>query len=678
MRLCLLWHMHQPDYRLPDHRSASMPWVRLHAAKDYVDIVRYAVEEAVPVTVNAVPVLLDQLDAAAAGIGDPFRDACLTPPSELADEPRLERIERCFQLPRSPMIDAIPAFRGLARKKDRAGSESRAVLDAFSDQDLVDLAVLYHLSWCGPSVRAETHVSSLLEAGGPYTGGDLLGVLAAMDRACGAVLPAWRRWARGGAIEISVTPYFHPILPLLHDERAVAQARPGSAVPGRVFRWPADAREQVARGLERLELALGWRPQGLWPSEGALSAGVLDQLGELGIRWTATDQQLLGKAAPTAGAGAHLQPWAWPGGPRVFFRDTNLSDSIGFRYARMPVDDAVADFLERARALARRWEGPGEATVCVVLDGENAWEHYEGQGEPFLRHFYAALRDAPDIRPMTFSDALAEQPSAPTLPRFLPGSWIRGDLDTWAGHPDKNRAWELLAEARDAYAAWAPTADAATVELAKSHLFAAEGSDWFWWLGDDHPTPWLAAFDRNFRAHLCALHRVIGKVPPASLDEPISRGRGGDEHLCPTGPVRGLGDASGLPWSLWSTAGTFVPGQVGGAMRTGGQNPCAVLRYGFDERWLHVLIEGPEGGLQPLVGATADVVLHGVPPPERARLGAGWEARFDRESLGPPETELQLAVEIRTRDGHLHRLPTQGTLRWVVPGAELYRKDWNA
>jgi alpha-amylase/alpha-mannosidase (GH57 family) len=639
-----------------------MPWVRLHAAKDYVDIPLIAAAfPRVRTTVNLVPVLLDQVDDVARGAGDTHLVLCQRDPAELRPDERDALLEPMFRLPVETMIRPLPRYAELRARalRDTVGSEFDT--GVLGSGEVLDLVVLFHLAWSGPLLRRDPVVTELLRKGHDFTVGDRDALLARQAERAAELVPTMRALQDEGRIEISTTPYCHPILPLLCDSDAAATARPGCPPPRPRFQHPEDARRQVERALASMEARFGRRPLGLWPSEGSVSPAVIEAIRGLGVEWLATDVQILRKDRGGREPLAHLRPWRVAGGPAVLFRDTDLSDRIGFRYAHRPPREAAMDFVARVRALGAAWTGPGEPTVTVVLDGENAWEHYPDQGLPFLRTLYLALSEARDIETVTASEAVARCSEPGRMEGIGTGSWIRGDFDTWAGHPEKNRAWTLLADARDAVRRWEPTEeDPARRELVRRRLDAAEGSDWFWWLGDDHPTPYLSWFDACFRQHLRSVWEGMGLQPPPSLLLPIARRDGWTDRRWrpPTGPIQPPLDPGGWPITEWTGAGLWRAVTEGGAMRSGEAGPFHQVRIGADGEHLHLCVDPGATSLRDLsvtsrltmeiAGITiqTDGLAEGVDQ----CLGRSWMVRLPRARLPPRWAEGPLTVRLQTEE----------------------------
>ncbi|MFW6379481.1 MAG: glycoside hydrolase [Guyparkeria sp.] len=537
-----LWHMHQPEYRDPRDGVYQQPWTYLHAIKDYADMAAHL--ERWPearVVVNFVPILLEQLDDYAERIEtyrrggvDDLRDpvlASLVAPESLRGEPRLEVLRSLLRANRDRMIERFAPFsrlveaaEALLQTADPAGYAS----DAF----LADLSTWYHLAWCGETLRqANPVIQGLLdqEQGFDATQRDaLLGVIGETIR---GLFERYRRLADRGQIELSMTPYAHPIMPLLHDLRAGHETEP-DAPTTRSESYP-DGEERtrwhIEHGREVFHRLLGCEARGCWPSEGAISADIARLLDDAGFAWAASGQQVLRNSLNRAHQSLHCehQVFTRPESSLcLFFRDDGLSDRIGFDYQNWHSDDAVEDLTHHLVSIADTCDhlGVEYPVVPIILDGENAWEHYPDNGFWLLDGLYKRLSAHPRIEMTTFSAVLERQPPAVVLQSLVAGSWVYGNLATWIGEAAKNRAWDRLVEARRAYieaesrGGW----DRETEARNAQQLAVCEGSDWFWWFGDDNPADATRDFDRLFRLQLARLYELIEVPVPAKLDEPIS------------------------------------------------------------------------------------------------------------------------------------------------------------
>ena len=290
----------------------------------------------------------------------------------------------------------------------------------------------------------------------------------------------------------------------------------------------------------------GAKPAGLWPSEGSVSDQALTIAAEEGFQWFGTDEGVLGRTLNVGffrdakGIPANAERLYKPlrvqlGGAPItgLFRDHHLSDLIGFVYSRMNGKDAAADLHGRLREIGERVQTPQPLTVCLFLDGENAWEYYPGNGREFLREFYGRIQGDQDFRALTASEAIAAAGDIPANAGIFPASWINANFDVWIGHSEDVAAWELLWDAREAYGRaleaqrqgrdGAPGQEA--LKEAHESLLAAEGSDWCWWFGPEHSTANDAEFDALYRKHLTAVYLALGQVAPRNWQSQSSGNR---------------------------------------------------------------------------------------------------------------------------------------------------------
>lgn len=545
----LCWHMHQPQYADPLTQVYQLPWVYLHAIKDYVDMVAHL--EAVPgarAVVNFAPTLLEQIDDYAAQLrahldhGAALRDPLL---ALLADgecpddiQQRQTLIRTLLRANRKRMIEPFAPFQRIAHLADRVLEEPRDAL-YLDRQFFVDLVVWYHIAWLGETVRrSDMRVRALLDRGSNFTAQDRRRLLELIGELLGGVLPRYRALAETGRVELSVTPYAHPIVPLLLDLRSANEAMPGAKLP-EVSGYPGGAervRWHIERGCRLFESHFGRRPAGCWPSEGGVSTAALRLLGEAGFRWCATGENVLRHSRHHLGLMADDTGKPWLHRPyRVdasaaacFFRDDGLSDLIGFTYAEWHADDAVANLIHHLEHIEAATRKQADRCVSIILDGENAWEYYPNNGFYFLGTLYRQLADHPTLRLSTFSEQLAGAEPHERLAGLVAGSWVYGTFSTWIGDPAKNRGWEMLVAAKQAFDRVVESGQltGAARTQAERQLAICEGSDWFWWFGDYNPAESVADFERLYRHQLTALYRLLQVPPPDYLDHPFTQGSG--------------------------------------------------------------------------------------------------------------------------------------------------------
>ena len=556
IRLIFLWHQHQPYYKDLVTGEYRLPWVRMHALKDYYGMVKLLDEfPRVHQNFNLVPSLIVQIEDYLRGTAhDPFLEAAKKPARELTPKDKVFALEYLFQANPVHMIGRYPRYKELWERYRAAGFSASRAVDSFGRQDFTDLQVLSQMAWFDEFFVEESDVAELVKKGRNFSADDQRFVIAKEKEILAAVIPAHTEAARLGLIEISTSPFYHPILPLLCDTNLGAVSNPSIRLPQRRFEHPEDAREQLKLGLDLHERVFGIRPRGVWPSEGSVSEEVLQIGCELGVNWMATDEGVLGRTLGThfsRDGGGKLQGdgpeklyqiYRYEKGPtrmHMVFRDHALSDLIGFVYSGMPAKQAAEDFIRRIKQSAEVVLKRGrDAVVPVILDGENAWEYYPGSGREFLRRLYDGIQRDPVFDPVTVSEAIERQ-AAPTakpvvqtrvpktdgfgrLEMLTPGSWINANFNVWIGAPEDNKSWDYLQAAREFYKVAAPRVPTSNRELAYEELLIAEGSDWNWWYGPEHHTANDRDFDELYRKHLSNVYHALGGVIPDYLAQPIA------------------------------------------------------------------------------------------------------------------------------------------------------------
>ncbi len=451
-------------------------------------------------------------------------------------------LRKFFQLNLTHMVLPYPRYKELM---DRRGSpDPQGVhaegLSLFTARDYRDLQMWYNLTWCGQELRRNPEIAAFLERGRDFTEEDKKRLLEIQYSFIGGILPFYRTLSESKIVELSVSPYYHPILPLLCDLRSAREASPSLPMPAAPFAFPEDARQHIARAVRAFAEVFACGVRGMWPSEGAISDAALALARDERIQWLASDEIVLRNSIRKERYGNEPLPpeqkfcaYRWgnsEAGPCLFFRDHALSDLLGFSYHQWSSEDAVADFFRRLRIIHQSLPDNGRYYIVpLILDGENAWENYPNNGADFLGLLYERLAESEDIRTVTFSEFLDLEPHREPLKSVVPGSWIHGNLATWIGQPTKNRAWEELSAARSFLNSIAAAGDPQKLDSAFQEIMIAEGSDWFWWYGDDHQTENAAEFDALFRGHLKNVYRLSDEAVPPRLDEPIKSAKTGTE-----------------------------------------------------------------------------------------------------------------------------------------------------
>lgn len=513
--LNFLWHHHQPDYRHPVSGEYILPWVRLHAVKGYADLLavlkRY---DRAQMTVNFSGILLEQLQDYAAGTArDVFAELSAREASELSMAERMFVLQHFFSCNPRTLILPHPRYRELLAKRNNL-LRLMSLEDAgahFDDQEITDLLVWFNLAWIGFAGQQRRDVVDLITRGRGYSHQHQLRVLKIHAEMLREILPGYKALADDGRIELAFTPYHHPILPLLIDLAGEGCADSANPLPD--FRYPQDAREQICLGIELYQKCFARLPRGSWPAEGSVSDAALAAFASAGIEWVATDQQNL--PHESRGPQAHLLPRRWQqegSAVTVFFRDTRLADNISFEYAAWQAAVAGRHLVDMAVDMGERVEAACPV-VTIALDGENPWENYADGGEGFLSAVIEEVAARPQLEFRTPSQ-LTQDAGHPVISRVSAGSWIGGNFDIWSRHAETRTAWRRLAQAR-------LNLIDVVERTVLNHLLAAEGSDWFWWYGDDFVTEQAEQFDELFRAHLVAAYEAAQRTVPDELYAPI-------------------------------------------------------------------------------------------------------------------------------------------------------------
>lgn len=548
LKVVLCWHMHQPQYSEPLGGMYQLPWTYLHAIKDYVDMAWHLEHiEGARAVVNFAPTLLEQiadydaqLKARFKGTGrlkDPMLIALDSPMQPKHVEQRKTLIQACLRANDEKLIRPYPQFANLAdMARDLIDKDDR--LTYINEQFMIDLLVWYHLAWMGESVRrTDIRIKALMKKGQGFDFHDRRELMTVIGELLDDLIPRYRRLTEAGKVELSVTPYAHPIVPLMLDINSAKQAMPDVVLP-EAEQYPGGeqrAHWHMDEGLRVFESFFGFKPKGCWPSEGAVSSETLSLIEQHGFTWAATGENVLRNslnASDMADSNIHKPYSTGEGELACFFRDDGLSDLIGFNYTKWDAKDAIADFMNHLNVIKSETEHEKNRVVSVILDGENAWEYYAYNGYYFLQGLYKELAEHPDIELTTFSECLEQGVKSTNLPSLTAGSWVYGTFSTWIGDADKNRGWDLLCEAKKTFdsVVASRTFDADTMAALLRQLAICEGSDWFWWFGDYNQGDSVSDFEQLFRLHLSNLYQMLGEEVPQILSEVVSYGGSGIEQ----------------------------------------------------------------------------------------------------------------------------------------------------
>ena len=602
--IAFLWHMHQPYYRDPFTGVYHLPWVRLHGTKDYLDMA--AILDDYPEirqTFNLVPSLIEQLlDYTEKGATDAFLEATRKRASDLDETDKVFILEHFFLANWDTMIRPFPWYYELLKKRGFKVSmkDLHRLIRYFTPAEFLDLQVLFNLTWIDPHFRKrDPFLSHLVAKGKGYTEEEKDLLIEKQFSILREIIPKYRELAGRGQIEISTSPYYHPILPLLWDTDIARAPVPEIRLPKKRFSYPDDARAQIRKALEYFEKVFGYRPVGMWPSEGAVSEDVARAVRAAGIEWTASDEDVLSRSLGKdlrAPSGDVLNPSLLYSvyefsGLSMIFRDHRISDLLGFVYSGWEPKDAAADLVARLDRIHSSLRPDKPHLVPIILDGENAWEYYRNDGQDFLRYLYEGLSKSDRLRTTTISEFLKLGHPRKSLSRLHAGSWISANFTVWIGHEEDNTSWDLLTEAREHLDRVQQTAPGAKLDEAWKALYVAEGSDWNWWYGDEHSTELAEEFDRLYRLNLMKVYRETGKDFPPLLSVPVLRE---DRATAPAVGIRGFihPKIDGIMTSYfeWYQGAHLEVGRSGGSMHMT-ESLISRIYYGFDQDTLYVRVD---------------------------------------------------------------------------------------
>lgn len=591
LSIAFLWHFHQPIYSTPDDKILSMPWVRLHAIKDYLDMLKNLQKyPRVHATFNFTPSLLIQIqDYKENGFTDRQFLLFKKRAEDLTLEEKVEILKDFFLANWEKMIEPYPRYFSLLMKRGKklVPEELSNIAQNFTVDEIRDLQVWMNLSWIDPLFRDE--IKELYQRGKNYREQDKDLIINLQHKIISEIFEEYKKAVESGQIEITTSPLAHPILPLLINSNLAKVSNPNLDIPFE-FKYPEDAYEQIVKGIEVFEKIFGYRPSGLWPSEGSVCQELFPILSDIGIEWIATDEEILGRSINVSfkrddnGIPNHSQllyrPWQ-SRNIKVFFRDHLLSDRIAFVYNAWDPQKAVEDFVGRIKQIAHSLSPMERYIVPVILDGENAWEYFKNDGTEFIQLLYETLSDE-NICTTTFSEFLKEKSITPNnLNNVFPGSWIGANFNIWIGRPEDHKAWQIIKDLRDNLIAKGIT----DKEIWKRFYFL-EGSDWFWWFGDDFFSVTSEVFDELFRQNAIWIYKKIGIEPPHELFIPINP----LSEISATQPIEQFSpviDGKLTFFYEWYNAGCLDLKRIGGTMqRFAGL--FSMVYYGFDDKNLYI------------------------------------------------------------------------------------------
>ena len=725
--LAFFWHQHQPYYSDDISGDTLMPWVRLHGTKDYYGMALHVKE--VPefhCTINLVPSLLVQLMAYTEhGRTDRHLDISRAPADGLSQSDACYLLDNFFMANFENMIRPYQRYAELYHKR---GDQTEPAVDAmrrFSEADIRDLQVWNNLTWIHPLAFAQdSDLQAFLDKGERWTEAEKNWLLDKQLDILRAVIPLHRELSEGGQVELTTTPFYHPILPLLWDKKSAREAMPGCPLPQNLESYAADAKKQLNMAVEFHAELFGSAPTGLWPSEGSVSQAIVGAIADTGVEWIATDEEILAESTngwvsrDYQGHMRHpemlFRPWYCEDDGRklqVVFRDHALSDLIGFHYQRSNPEHAANDLIGRAEGIGRAVSSSNKdrpALVPVILDGENCWEYYPDGGVKFLRTLYQQCAQHSAIRPVRMIDHLREYPATDRIGHLFAGSWISHNFAIWIGHEEDRTAWDRLHETRE-FLVRAEENGRGTEEArqrAWEEIHIAEGSDWYWWFGDDHNSAQDELFDQLFRRHLINVYTLLEADCPPILNQPISHAEHRAVHTQPTSflKVKVDGRAS---FFEWINAGRYETGSQRGTMTLVTSGLIKKIQFGFDTDSMMLRLDTENLAADDLRDIEALQLRFLDPPHIEVRVsglsgGQLWaklirdgegivehcvevamndivEMKIPFASLGVQANDsIRFCVEAISDTQSIDRAPQEGLIEFKVPTADFENINWQA
>ncbi|MGA2062735.1 MAG: glycoside hydrolase family 57 protein [Thermoguttaceae bacterium] len=727
--LAFFWHQHQPYY--PDDVAGEnlMPWVRLHGTKDYWGMAMLLGETPeLHATINLVPSLLTQILAYTdGGRQDEHLRISRLPADGLSEADTNYLMDNFFMVHPDQMIRPYQRYFDLYKKRGLSIDSADHARKRFNKKDIIDLQCWSNLVWIHPlAFELDAELAEFRKKGRHWTEQEKAWLLEKQMDLLKQVIPLHRELQDRGQVELTTSPFYHPILPLLWDKRLARRAMPGVALPKYLDGYAEDGKEQIRRAVELHEKLFGRKPRGLWPSEGAVCQAMIPAIADAGIQWIATDEEILASATDgwvSRDNNGYLRnpemlyrPWRVEeqGKPlQIVFRDHAMSDQIGFQYQSYAPEQAVNDFIGKIEAIGNatsRNAGHRPSMVNIILDGENCWEYYPNSGLEFLRGLYRRVVQHPRIKPVRVNDYLARYPAGDKLGNLFPGSWIQHNFGIWIGHPECNNAWDLLFETRRHLAEVTAKKSKPAEKIARAweELYIAEGSDWFWWFGDAHTSAQEGLFDRLFRKHMQNVYLVLDEAPPAELAKPIGQGQLHRRiYSDPTGLLRVKVDGR-RTYFEWINAGHYVCGGSRGTMNMVTLGLISDLYFGFDlERLLlrfdsrggpfreqltkidalRVRFLSPNGFILSVKNPSQKKPVVELTLSDAPVMAAGLEAAADlllelaipfRGLALKTDDRIQFFVELLSAGQSVERIPQEGAIETMVPSPDYELIMWQA
>lgn len=536
LSVAFLWHMHQPVYQDTYEGTFYMPWVRLHAVKDYLDML-YIMDKypKLKLNFNLSPTILKAFEKYADGYDDIHSALSSKPVEELTDKDKMFILNYFFDANYSSMIMHHAGYDKLYKKRN---SETQVDVNDFTLQEYSDIMFWFNLAWMDPTWQKHyPKLKALEKKGKDYTLEDRQYLISVQREIISKIVPSYKKYQDDGKIEISTNPLYHPILPLLIDVNVAKNSTTKYGLPNCSFNMKEDAKAQIAEAIELYEELFGKKPNGMWPSELSVSKDMLSLFSDAGIKWTITDESILAESINREfvkdNRGNMEDPYHLShaykfdtenGDINIFFRNSVMANLIGFEYPNYDSVHAANDLYDRIKHIQDKLQASPDKNhiVVIAMDGENSWENYPDDGNKFLDTLYSLITNDETLETETLSSYIKKSQNPKSLNNIAPGSWINRNFQLWIAEPTKNKAWECLTKVRaDLLKIDKQITDPALRKTLWKELYVAEGSDWFWWFGEPNDSGQDNLFDYLFRKHLQNIYELVGMEIPEILKEPL-------------------------------------------------------------------------------------------------------------------------------------------------------------
>ncbi len=721
LSVSFLWHMHQPLYKDPFTGKYTLPWVRLHAIKAYYDMPSVLKNYPdIKVNINLVPSLVEQLaDYASGNAQDIFYEYSAKPAVELDNDDRAFILKYFFMGNWETMIKPYPRYFELLLKRGKSTNDNdiENMINTFNKQDFLDIQVWFNLSWFGFTALVDyPELVRLKEKQRGFTEQDKKFVLDTQMDIIKKLFPLYKELNQSGQIEITTSPFYHTIMPLLYDSDTARRCMPKAVLPKRVS-FPEDVLAQLKLGRQFIIDHLGIEPKGLWPSEGSVSPEIIPLVKEAGFEWMVTDEEILFASISKDRAGELLyKPYTATyknTGIDILFRDKGISNFISFDCARYALrEDAVEELQKQIFGIKKYLSDKKmDGIVVIALDGENAWEYYLYSGKRFLNSMYGVLSKNKDIKTTTISSYLETHKPTDNIDNLYTGSWINKRFDIWIGQEEKNLAWDYLVSTREYLKQNTKGLTQEQINKALRYIYTAEGSDWFWWYGDTFYTANEEEFDRLFRKNLKKVLEIIKKPMLDFLHTPVIALSETQLNTQPLDFITPVLD--GIPTDYYEWEGSAVCYQTS---TTGRHNPepfIYKIYYGFDLDNLYIRLDHNIEKIKnekynvyfainifdhsfeyrivipikhildtkpyyELHYAKDQIVFEFVKLSESIAIKKILELKIPFADIGAsPNAKLNMIISARDGDVELEKYPAKGIISIVVPDQDYTKKMWS-